>query len=68
MSREHMNPLFKFLRPSHSLFAFFTELKDAYARVIKPPDELLDKLQSMRFVPKMLDRCLHRVEWNRQEV
>lgn len=36
-SREHTNPQFSFLRPTHSLFGFFTSLCDAYSRVLMPP-------------------------------
>jgi splicing factor 3A subunit 1 len=44
-SREHANPAFFFLKPTHSLFAFFTALCDAYSRVLMPPKDLLPRLQ-----------------------
>jgi splicing factor 3A subunit 1 len=43
-SREAANPLFAFLRPTHSLFGFFTALCDAYSRVLMPPKGTKDKL------------------------
>lgn len=44
-SREHANPAFNFLKPTHSLFAFFTGLCDAYSRVLMPPKELRSRLE-----------------------
>lgn len=34
--REKQNPQFEFLKPNHSLFAFFTSLVDAYSKCIMP--------------------------------
>jgi splicing factor 3A subunit 1 len=33
MSRESSNPQFGFLKPTHSLFSFFTAMADAYSKV-----------------------------------
>ena len=33
MSREHSNPQYGFLKPTHSLFPFFTAMADAYSKV-----------------------------------
>jgi splicing factor 3A subunit 1 len=33
MSRENSNPQFGFLKPTHSLFSFFTAMADAYSKV-----------------------------------
>ncbi|PRW57503.1 putative splicing factor 3A subunit 1 isoform A [Chlorella sorokiniana] len=65
-SREHANPQFNFLKPTHSLFGFFTALCDAYSRVLMPPKELrgrLDKDAGDRSV--ILERALKRLEWER---
>ncbi|KAI7845146.1 hypothetical protein COHA_001191 [Chlorella ohadii] len=65
-SREHANPQFNFLKPTHSLFGFFTALCDAYSRVLMPPKELrarLDKDSGDRSV--ILERALKRLEWER---
>jgi splicing factor 3A subunit 1 len=35
--REHSNPQFNFLKPTHSMFTFFTGLADAYSKVLMPP-------------------------------
>lgn len=43
-SREHTNPQFNFLKPTHSLFGFFTALCDAYSRVLMPPKGTKDRL------------------------
>lgn len=51
-SREHANPAFHFLKPTHSLFAFFTALCDAYSRVLMPPKELRGRMEK-----DVADRC-----------
>ncbi len=43
-SREHTNPQFAFLRPTHSLFGLFKTLCDAYSRVLMPPKGTKDRL------------------------
>lgn len=65
-SREHSNPTFMFLKPTHSLFAFFTGLADAYSRVLMPPKGVKDKLQKdTQDRAGILERCLKRLEWER---
>jgi hypothetical protein len=44
-SREHTNPQFNFLKPTHSMFTFFTSLADAYSKVLMPPKGLLGALK-----------------------
>jgi splicing factor 3A subunit 1 len=34
--REKQNPQFDFLKPTHSLFSYFTNLVDAYSKAINP--------------------------------
>ena len=43
--KEHSNPQFMFLKPTHSMFGFFTSLCDAYSRVLMPDKGLMQKLQ-----------------------
>ncbi|KAK9807061.1 hypothetical protein WJX72_012308 [[Myrmecia] bisecta] len=65
-SREHANPQFNFLKPTHSLFGFFTALCDAYSKVLMPPKGTMERLQrdtSDRTI--ILERCLRRLEWER---
>lgn len=65
-SREMNNPQFNFLRPTHSMFTFFTELADAYSKVLMPPKDLNEKLRkSVTDMTTVLERCLHRLEWER---
>lgn len=45
-------PQFNFLKPTHSLFGFFTALCDAYSRVLMPPKELRARLDK-----DAADRC-----------
>jgi len=44
--REAGNPHFNFLKPTHSLFGFFTALCDAYSRVLMPPKPLAEQLRA----------------------
>ncbi|KAG5245372.1 splicing factor [Salix suchowensis] len=67
-NREMNNPQFHFLKPTHSMFTFFTGLADAYSKVLMPPKGLTEKLT--RSVPDMttvLERGLHRLEWERSQ-
>lgn len=67
-SREHTNPQFSFLRPSHSMFTFFTALADAYSKVLMPPKSLAERLRRDATVkPAILERCLKRLEWERSQ-
>lgn len=67
-SREINNPQFHFLKPTHSLFTFFTALADAYSKVLMPPKGLTEKLRgSARDMTTVLERCLHRLEWERSQ-
>ncbi|XP_062028961.1 probable splicing factor 3A subunit 1 [Rosa rugosa] len=63
-SREMNNPLFYFLKPHHSMFNFFTSLADAYSKVLMPPEGLTGKLKkSVADMSTVLERCVHRLEW-----
>ena len=42
--REASNPQYSFLKPTHSLFTFFTSLCDAYSRVLMPPKRNKDNI------------------------
>ena len=65
-SREHNNPQFHFLKPTHSMFTFFTELADAYSKVLMPTKKTLKNLEHDRERPaEVLARCLRRLEWMR---
>ncbi|QDZ19966.1 subunit 1 of splicing factor 3A [Chloropicon primus] len=65
-SREHNNPQFHFLKPTHSLYKFFTELTEAYEKVLSPQKKTLEGLEHDRDKPaEVLSRCLRRLEWMR---
>uniref|UniRef100_A0A5B7AQ37 Putative splicing factor 3A subunit 1 n=1 Tax=Davidia involucrata TaxID=16924 RepID=A0A5B7AQ37_DAVIN len=67
-SREINNPQFHFLKPTHSMFMFFTSLADAYSKVLMPPKGLTEKLRkSVTDMTIVLERCLHRLEWERSQ-
>ncbi|KAL5783263.1 hypothetical protein ACOSP7_008292 [Xanthoceras sorbifolium] len=67
-SREINNPQFHFLKPTHSMFTFFTQLADAYSKVLMPPKGLNEKLKmSVADMTTVLERCLHRLEWERSQ-
>ncbi|KAL5723011.1 hypothetical protein ACHQM5_006459 [Ranunculus cassubicifolius] len=66
--RGEGNPQFNFLRPTHSMFMFFTALTDAYSKVLMPPKGLTDKLKkSVVDMTTVLERCLQRLEWDRSQ-
>ncbi|KAK8964579.1 putative splicing factor 3A subunit 1 [Platanthera guangdongensis] len=67
-SREISNPQFHFLKPTHSMFTFFTALADAYSKVLMPPKGINEKLKkSVTDMTTVLERCLHRLEWDRSQ-
>lgn len=67
-SREINNPQFHFLKPTHSMFMFFTSLADAYSKVLMPPKGLTDKLKkSVADMTTVLERCVNRLEWERSQ-
>ncbi|XP_050373101.1 probable splicing factor 3A subunit 1 [Argentina anserina] len=67
-NRESNNPQFHFLKPTHSMFMFFTSLADAYSKVLMPPKGLTDKLKnSVADMTTVLERCVHRLEWERSQ-
>ncbi|XP_010691054.2 probable splicing factor 3A subunit 1 [Beta vulgaris subsp. vulgaris] len=67
-SREMNNPQFHFLKPTHSMFMFFTALADAYSKVLMPPKGLTEKLRkSVADRTTVLERCLHRLEWEKSQ-
>lgn len=62
--RESRNYQFDFLRPSHSLFPYFTELVKQYTKVFLPPRDLQEKLQANKDNKyHILERVKERVEW-----
>lgn len=67
-NREMNNPQFHFLKPTHSMFTFFTGLADAYSKVLMPPKGLTEKLtKSVADMTTVLERCLHRLEWEHSQ-
>ena len=67
-SREVNNPQFHFLKPTHSMFTFFTSLADAYSKVLMPPKGLMEKLKnSVSDMTTVLERCVNRLEWERSQ-
>ncbi|KAI3980362.1 hypothetical protein MKX01_003901 [Papaver californicum] len=62
------SPQFRFLKPTHSMFMFFTALADAYSKVLMPPKGLTEKLRNIVVdMTTVLERCLHRLEWERSQ-
>uniref|UniRef100_A0A1J3K417 Putative splicing factor 3A subunit 1 n=1 Tax=Noccaea caerulescens TaxID=107243 RepID=A0A1J3K417_NOCCA len=67
-NRESNNPQFQFMKPNHSMFTFFKTLVDVYFDVLKPPQDLKEKLRkSAADLTTVLERCLHRLEWDRSQ-
>ncbi|CAN8312206.1 unnamed protein product [Cochlearia groenlandica] len=68
LNRESNSHQFHFMKPTHSMFPFFTALVDAYFDVLKPPQDLKEKLRkSAADLTTVLERCLHRLEWDRSQ-
>lgn len=44
--REQRNYQFEFLRPTHSLYSYFTRLVDQYSKILNPTPELFEKLKN----------------------
>ena len=62
------SPQFHFLRPTHSMYTFFTSLADAYSKVLMPEKGLTDKLREKASgLTVVLERCLHRLEWEKSQ-
>ncbi|WCJ34077.1 SWAP (Suppressor-of-White-APricot)/surp domain-containing protein [Euphorbia peplus] len=67
-NREMNNSQFHFLKPTHSMFTFFTGLADAYSKVLMPPKGLNEKLKkSVTDMTTVLERCSQRLEWERSQ-
>ncbi|KAF8321656.1 hypothetical protein DL93DRAFT_2093642 [Clavulina sp. PMI_390] len=47
-TREGRNYQFDFLRPDHSLFSYFNTLVEQYRKVLYPPAEQLERLESLK--------------------
>ncbi|KAK3163501.1 hypothetical protein QOZ80_1AG0004520 [Eleusine coracana subsp. coracana] len=69
--RESNNIQFHFIRPTHSMFPFFTSLTDAYSRVLNPeggvPALLKELREGSKDLTTVLERCLNRLEWDRSQ-
>ncbi|KAF1318383.1 Splicing factor 3 subunit, partial [Globisporangium splendens] len=72
-TREQRNPQFDFLKPTHALFAYFTALVESYTQVLAPTRQNDEQQQQMKRIEegmdrmKVLDRCVHNLEWVRTE-
>eukprot|EP00250_Pteridium_aquilinum_P001080 c11289_g1_i2 orf=236-2677(-) len=66
--REVANQTFAFLKPTHSMFTFFTTLADAYSKVLMPQKGIVEKLKRSNLDrTTVLERCLHRLEWEKSQ-
>ncbi|CBZ55903.1 hypothetical protein NCLIV_063290 [Neospora caninum Liverpool] len=62
--RERQNPQFEFLKPTHALFQYFTNLVDAYTKCLLPPAEQMEKITEVAgSTQKALSRCVKRYAW-----
>lgn len=62
--RESRNYQFDFLRPSHSMFNYFTSLVTQYTQLFVPPKDIKDRLKkNVDDKYDVLDRVKARVEW-----
>ncbi|KAI8801207.1 Pre-mRNA splicing factor PRP21 like protein-domain-containing protein, partial [Cladochytrium replicatum] len=62
--KERNNYQFDFMRPSHSLSAYFTKLVDHYTKLLRPTKALEERLHAnSENKYKLLDRIMERVEY-----
>lgn len=62
--RESRNYQFDFLRPSHSLFNYFTSLVTQYTQLLVPPRDIKERVRNnVENKYDVLDRVKARVEW-----
>ncbi|POM70734.1 Splicing factor 3 subunit, partial [Phytophthora palmivora] len=66
-TREQRNPQFDFLKPTHPLFAYFTALVESYTLVLAKQDTQMKRITEGMDRMMVLDRCVHRMEWQRTE-
>ncbi|KAL4110043.1 hypothetical protein PRIC1_001736 [Phytophthora ramorum] len=66
-TREQRNPQFDFLKPTHPLFAYFTALVESYTLVLAKQDTQMKRIEEGVERMMVLDRCVHRMEWQRTE-
>lgn len=66
MAKESRNYQFDFVRPQHGLFSYFTQLIEQYAKVLMPPDTIVEDLKKEIERDKViLDKVRYSVEWNK---
>ncbi|PFH38304.1 surp module domain-containing protein [Besnoitia besnoiti] len=66
--RERQNPQFEFLKPTHALFQYFTNLVDAYTKCLLPPPEQMEKITDISGSSQQaLSRCVKRYAWEAEQ-
>ncbi|KAI9922759.1 hypothetical protein PsorP6_001214 [Peronosclerospora sorghi] len=66
-TREQRNPQFDFLKPTHPLFTYFTALVESYSLVLAKQEAQMKRIEQGVDRMQVLDRCVHRMEWQRSE-
>ncbi len=65
--KESKNPQFDFLKPTHGLFSYFTQLVDSYSKVIVPRNENMHRLNTFSHDKLEVLRCgMERYMWERR--
>lgn len=66
--REKQNVQFDFLKPTHPMFSFFTNLVDAYNNCLNPKKEDISQIQeNVQNRMSVLKRASERFEWESME-
>ena len=64
-NREQRSPQFDFLKPTHALFGFFTNLVDSYTLCLVPQKDDLTKVDEIiDSSSKLLDNAMNRFFWD----
>ncbi|KAI8913279.1 putative pre-mRNA splicing factor [Gorgonomyces haynaldii] len=62
--RENRNPQFEFVRPSHSLYNYFTKLVDQYTKIMLKQANIMQQLgDNITDRVKVIDRIMQRVNY-----
>ncbi|MEN2495811.1 MAG: splicing factor 3a, subunit 1, variant 2 [Marteilia pararefringens] len=64
MEREYKNPIFDFLKPQHSYFAYFIKLVEQYTNILVPEESVILELDDeLNYNSKIINKIHSLVSW-----